>query len=39
MSDQLIEAMAKGLLAGIIGAIGYGIYYVALKITEKRKKK
>jgi len=39
MIDRLLEAGAKGILAGIIGSVVYGIYYLILRISKRKKDK
>ena len=39
MLNQLIEAGAKGILAGLIGLIVYGIYYLISRGSKKKKDK
>ena len=37
MIDLLIEAGAKGFIAGLLGVVGYGVYYLIRKLYEKTK--
>ncbi len=36
MIERLLEAGGKGLVAGLIGVIGYMVYYIIKKITDKK---
>lgn len=38
MTDQLSEAVGKGLVAGLVGIIGYVIFYIINKVREKSSK-
>lgn len=37
MIDRLLEVGAKGILAGLIGLIVYGIYYLISRASKKKK--
>lgn len=39
MIERLIEAGAKGAIAGLVGVIVYGAYYLIRKLFEKKIKK